>query len=170
MKTRLKICLSLLISAFGLQAALAQDSGQTDAKRVQGYVFVAPSIFVDGISRTRSALHTGAGGEFLVYKGLGVGTEIGYFTPWSDWSSGLAIWSLDGSYHFTRNRRLSPFVTGGYSLGFRSRTANLINFGGGVNYWFRSGSGIRLEFRDNVNTEYFRNLHYISFRIGYSFR
>jgi len=34
--------------------------------------------------------------------------------------------SLNGAYHFNRKRKLSPFVTGGYTLAFRDGHANLV--------------------------------------------
>ena len=41
-----------------------------------------------------------------------------------------------------------PFVTVGYSLAFRTSTANLWNFGGGLNYWLRDRIALMAEVRD----------------------
>jgi hypothetical protein len=60
-------------------------------------------------------------------------------------------------------------ATVGYTLFFRSGTANGFNFGGGVNYWFREHLGLRLEFRDNVSTTWDTE-HYLGFRVGLAFR
>jgi hypothetical protein len=63
--------------------------------------------------------------------------------------------TVGGFLHFRPRRgqqKLVPFVTGGYTLFFRSRTANGFNFGSGVNYWFREHPGLGLEFRDNLWT------------------
>jgi hypothetical protein len=134
----------------------------------QGYVFLAPGAFVGGGSSVGTA-HLGAGGEALIYRGIGAGAEIGYLTPWRDFSAGIGVLSLNGSYHFNRARKLSPFLTGGYSLAFRNGHANLFNVGGGMNYWFSDKVGLRLEFRDHINTGY-TLAHYLSSRIGISFR
>jgi hypothetical protein len=80
--------------------------------------------------------------------------------------------SPDVSYHFrprSGEQKLVPFVTGGYTLFFRSGTANGFNFGGGVNYWFREHLGLRLEFRDNVSTTD-ATVHWLGFRVGLAFR
>ncbi len=135
----------------------------------QGYVFFAPGAVVQGGYSTGTA-HFGGGGEGLIYRGLGIGAELGYLTPWRDFSSGIGIFSVNGSYHFNRTEKLSPFITGGYSLAFRNGHINLANFGGGVNYWFREKMGLRLEFRDHIHTGSFPTAHYLSARIGLSFR
>jgi len=146
--------------------------GQTsDQPRGQGYAFFAPGG-ISGGGATTGTLHFGGGVEALFYKGLGVGGELGYLAPKRSFSNGIGILSLNGSYHFRNSkppRKAVPFVTGGYSLGFRSGTQNLFNFGGGVNYWMRDHLGLRLEFRDHVNPRY-GTAHYWEFRIGLAFR
>ncbi len=134
----------------------------------QGYAFFAPGALVTSYG-SAATIHFGGGAEALVYKGLGVGGEIGYLTPTRDWSAGIGILSFDGSYHFAQNRKISPFISGGYSLGFRQGHANLVNFGGGLTYWFREHHGIRLEFRDHLQPQY-SDIHYLSARIAYAFR
>jgi hypothetical protein len=44
-----------------------------------------------------------------------------------------------------------------------------VNYGGGVNWWISEGKGLRLEFRDHVETQ-FTDVHYVGFRIGFAFR
>lgn len=134
----------------------------------QGYFFVAPGG-ISGSGRTVSSLHFGGGGEGLLYKGLGVGGEIGYLGLARSLGDGFGVFSANGSYHFrTRSdRKLAPFVTAGYSLAFRSGTANMFNFGGGVHYWFCEKVGLRLEFRDHV---WSREAHFWGLRIGVAFR
>ncbi len=138
--------------------------------RGQGYVFFAPGAVSAGA--TQGTFHFGGGGEALLYKGLGAGGEIGYLFPWNAAKSGLGVVSADGSYHFLRpdiNTKLDPFVVSGYTLLFRTGSANLFNFGGGVNYWIRRRWALRLEFRDHVwpNSP---AAHYWGFRIGVAFR
>ena len=162
------ICLTALLAG----SAIAQTTAAQTTKEHhgQGYGFVAPGAVNDGSSS--STMHFGVGGEGLIYKGLGVGGEIGYAIPTRRPEDGFGIFSANGSYHFrhaSASGKLVPFVTGGYSLFFRSSTGNAVNFGGGVNYWFREHAGIRAEFRDHVLTVD-RNLHYFGFRIGFTFR
>jgi hypothetical protein len=138
--------------------------------RGQGYVFVAPGAISS--SGTTATLHFGVGGEGLVHKGLGIGGEIGYLGPARGLQEGVGLFSANGSYHFknaSASGKLVPFVTGGYSLIFREGKANGVNFGGGVNYWFREAVGLRLEFRDQVFT-LGETTHYYGFRIGLAFR
>jgi hypothetical protein len=150
----------LSLSAVLLAASstlLAQDY------KGQGYVFVAPGFVTPD---TGAALHFGGGGEGFVYHDLAAGAELGYAARFSDFGGGLGILSLNGSYHFERDEKLSPFMTAGYSLGFHSGHSNLFNYGFGANYWFAENKGIRFEFRDHLNSVG----HIVDFRIGFAFR
>ncbi len=151
-------------------AARAQSSEGTKA---QASVFCAPGALTGG-GATTSTVHFGGGGEALVYKGLGVGAEIGYLTPWDSFGDGIGIFSANGSYNFFPRhgeKKLVPFVTGGYSLFFRSGSANGFNFGGGVNWWLKPKLGLRLEFRDQVwPGRYDSAAHFFEFRVGLAFR
>jgi len=141
--------------------------------RAQGYAFFAPSGVFTKYGHT-GTVHFGGGGEALVYKGIGIGAELGYLAPWKYMGSGIGMLSVDGSYHFTRNRKVSPFITGGYSLAFRDGHINLVNFGGGMNWWVTDRFGLRLEFRDHLyrQTRMYptQNVHYLGGRIGVAFR
>ena len=131
----------------------------------EGYVFFAPGVITSPGSSAAS-LHFGAGGEGFLHKGIAAGAELGYLAPWSDFGGGLGIFSLDAQYHFGRGQRVVPFVLAGYSLGFHSGHINLFNYGLGANIWMKANRGLRLEFRDHVDS----SNHYIDFRIGYAFR
>ena len=61
-------------------------AAQSKERRGQGYVFVAPTSTTEG----GFGLHIGGGGEGLVYKGLGVGGEIGYVLARRYWGQGYA--------------------------------------------------------------------------------
>ena len=150
-----------------LTPALAAAQSYSDPKG-QAYVYVSPGATSPGGTGT---VQLGGGAEGLIFKGAGVGGELGYVTPWKDFSRGLGVLSVDGSYHFNRSAKVVPFVESGYTLFFRSGIANGINVGGGVNYWLRDHIGLRLEFRDQMAI----NLgdvtsHYYGFRVGLSFR
>ncbi len=154
---------SLLVA--GLTWVLSPQPAHAAEHSAQGYIFVAPGAFTGG-GDSRASIHLGAGGEGFIHNNLALGGELGYAAPWRDLNSGLGVLSLDGSYHFLRSEKLSPFFTTGYSLGFRSGHTNFFNYGIGANYWFRERQGIRLEFRDHVND----SGHIIEFRFAFAFR
>jgi hypothetical protein len=133
----------------------------------QGYVFFAPGGLVEEGHYMGTATF-GGGGEVLLYKGIGAGADLGYMAPWRDFSAGIGLLSANGSYHFMRNSKVSPFVAAGYSLGFREGHANLFNFGGGAHWWISDRFGLRMEFRDHVYSG--SNLHFLEGRIGLSIR
>lgn len=165
MKSLLIICCLLLLTPALL---LAQDQDQKS--KGQGYVFAAPGAIV-GEGESASTLHFGGGGEFDIYQGLGLGAEIGYLSPIRQMSDGIGVLSINGLYSFKglANPKLVPFITGGYSLAFRSGTENAINFGGGVNYWFAEKVGLRFEFRDHLPTSNI-SYHILQGRVGVNFR
>jgi hypothetical protein len=134
----------------------------------QGYFFVAPTTTTAG----GFGLHIGGGGEGLVYKGLGVGGEIGYIGAARELNRGIGVLSPNVSYNFTnasKSGKLAPFVTSGYSLLIGSDALHAVNVGGGVNWWFKDHLGLRLEFRDHVALR-FGSTHIFGVRIGLAFR
>jgi opacity protein-like surface antigen len=160
---KLILIATFLISLQGI--AFAQDKSES---RGHGYLFAATG-FVG--PNGPAILHFGGGGEALVYKGVGVGAELGYIaSPQNFGEFGLGALSVNGSYHFQPKQKLDPFVTGGYTLFIREGAANLFNVGGGVNYWIKDGMALRLEFRDHVSPGYGTAAHFLNFRIGLTFR
>ncbi|HKQ92839.1 MAG TPA: hypothetical protein VJZ77_19420 [Blastocatellia bacterium] len=143
-------------------------AAQSKEWRGQGYAFVAPTSTTEG----GFGLHIGGGGEGLVYKGLGVGGEIGYVGSADGLRDGFGVLSTDISYHFTKatkSRKFAPFVTSGYSMLFRSSAVNSINIGGGANWWFKDRIGLRLELRDHIPLRS-EAIHFFGVRIGLAFR
>ncbi|HEU5334964.1 MAG TPA: hypothetical protein VFU27_03320 [Terriglobales bacterium] len=155
----MKCWLLVLLLVAGAGLAVAQQHS------AEGYLFFAPGVITSPGNSTAS-LHFGGGGEGFLHKGIAAGAELGYLAPWKDFDGGIGLLSLDGQYHFNRGQKVVPFVTAGYSLGFRSGHENLFNYGLGANIWMRANKGLRLEFRDHVDS----SNHYIDFRIGYAFR
>lgn len=152
------------------QASPAQQSSTSSGsdRRAHGYVFVAPGVVSPGSTGT---LHIGGGGEGLVKGGFSVGAEIGALAPYQDFGAVFGIFSADAGYHFlkaSQSGKVVPFVNGGYTLFFRSGVDNGINFGGGVNYWFKERVGLRFEVRDHVPVP--TNVHFVGFRVGLTFR
>jgi hypothetical protein len=169
-----------LIATVGLLlvvSMLASAQNTDHEYRGQGYLFFGlgitprPSCLGCGVIK-----HIGFGGEGFLYKGFGVGAEVGY----AHWGPDAWIGSGDMSYHFRRSaarRRVDPFVligVTGYFPTSEGRGAPAGNFGGGVNLWLREHAAMRLEVRDHVNPLYANNgwlgIHYISFRVGVTFR
>ena len=81
----------------------------------------------------------------------------------------MGIFSPGVVYQFHTRRKTVPFVTGGYTLAFRSGAYNLFHFGGGVNHWFNSRWGIRVEVRDHIDPHY-PEYNFLQFRVGFLFR
>jgi hypothetical protein len=106
-----------------------------------------------GVTEGGTTFHFGGGAEFL-HKGAGLNAELGMLSFYAKTSAYVGVLSLNGVYHVldgSGTGRLSPFVTGGYTLYFRSGHANLLNIGGGVDYWARRRVGLRVEFRDHLH-------------------
>jgi hypothetical protein len=145
-------------------------AGAAFAQRSMGYWFVAPGG-ATAAGNTSFTVHMGGGGELALWKGVSAGIEggaVGLKRDYTDTVQGVV--SLNGYYHFrpSRDARWDPFVTAGYSLFFRRGSTNLVNFGGGVNYWFVRHVGFRFEFRDHVMGGP-PAVHYWGTRMGLSF-
>lgn len=140
------------------------------AQRTTGYWFLAPGA-ATAAGHSSATLHMGGGAEFSIWKGISAGVEGGAVANTRNYTGTVqGVGSVNGYYHFLRTRgsRFDPFVTGGYSLLFRRGTANLANYGGGLNYWIWKTAAFRLEVRDHVygNSP---TLHYWGVRFGMSF-
>jgi hypothetical protein len=126
-------------------ALYGQQDGRYDG---HGYGWFS----VDKPAHAGWELHSaGGGGEALIYRGLAAGADLAYLWPRGAAGQGIGLLSANGAYHFVnreRRGRFVPFVTAGYSLAFRSGTANLFNWGGGATYWFTDHAGMRVEVRD----------------------
>jgi hypothetical protein len=164
-----RILVAALLMALISCAGVAQE--RSDEKKSSGYVFAAPGAVVTSGAAV-GILHFGAGGQGLLYKGLGMGAEIGYLSPNNSLADGVGLLSVNGLYEFKQanaKRKVIPFVTAGYSLAFRCGASTAFNFGGGINYWFREKQALRLEVRDYISPLE-PNMHLLTGRIGISFR
>jgi hypothetical protein len=138
--------------------------------RASGFFFVAPGQRHDTGSST---LQIGGGAEGYVYKGLGFGADIGALRTFS--TTGTGNWSgmmtLNTLYNFntTDMSKISPFIIGGLTLIPAFDVPGGVNIGGGLQYWFRNGIGMRVEFRDHILTG-MSNHHYPQGRIAIVFR
>lgn len=180
----------ITISLLGLPlAAAAQES---EYSPLRAYILYGNAF--RGFPGGPQKHNIGMGGDLVVWKGLGVGLEVGLHIKGGgeviggpSWYDGDDYWnqedeecdcevslSANGSYHFAPSRilpQLEPFVTAGYSVATRSGPAygfHFFNYGGGINYWFSRETALRLEVRDRLA---FGNgpVHMPEFRVGLTF-
>jgi hypothetical protein len=137
----------------------------------RGYIFAGPGGRTGG-GATSATYYAGGGGELVFPKGIGAGIEAQAVIPSHEPGETIGMTSINGFYHPPRARfgKADPFATVGYTLAFRGGTANLWNFGGGLNYWFGEKTGLLVEFRDHPWDVGPVTSHYWSFRFGFSFR
>jgi hypothetical protein len=163
----MKRLLCVFVGILAISTPVVAQTGEES--RAHGYVFFAPGVTSPGGT---GIAHLGGGGEALVYRGLGAGAELSYIAPWRAFGDGIGAFSPNASYHFRPHpgeSKVTPFVTGGYTLLFRSGTANALNVGGGVTYWFRERMGLRFEVRDHIWPNG-GTAHLVGFRVGLAFR
>jgi len=142
----------ILVSGWIVALSVASVTGQSDDRRAWGYFFGAPGAAFNGDSE--GFLHFGGGGEGLMMGGFGLGLELGALGTFDNFAdSAIGTFSPGMVYAFQRDRKLVRFVNGGYTLFFRSHTANGMFLGGGVNYWTGKRFGLRFEVRDNILLE-----------------
>jgi hypothetical protein len=165
----------LIRTAVILLAAATPALGQSHV-----FVYVAPGGALTRAFAGDAFVHFGGGGEYVMKNGLGVGADAGAIGLLFGGTTGTL--SLNGSYHFRRQRLVDPFVTAGYSL-FFDRTGNLLfagtevheenlslfNFGGGTNLWLLRHVGAKLEVRDHAHSGSGSTVHYAEFMMGLAF-
>lgn len=112
----------------------------------------------------------GFGGDYIVWKGIGFGGDGHYAFPRRNPEDGIGLAAVHGSYHFVNQynpKKFVPFGNAGYTLAFRSETANFAHIGGGFIYWFNDDFGFRFEWRNTFNT----NERFLSgIRLGVTFK
>jgi hypothetical protein len=156
------LCVSCLALPGSIRAFC--QNGEISPKQGYGYVLFTPGATLgDGVSTT---LTIGGGGEGRIKGRFGVGADVSYlFYPRGGFGEGFGLFSPGAFYQFRPAQKTVPFITGGYSLAFRSGTINLVHYGGGLNHWFSSCCGIRFEVRNHTqlrSAEY----HLLQFRVG----
>ncbi|MGJ5815191.1 hypothetical protein [Paludibaculum fermentans] len=120
------------------------------AQRYNGHGYFYYGVDAPSNGNLAQMMSTGIGGEAFVWKGLAAGVELGYLFPRTEPGIGVGLFGLSGAWHFVNRdnpRKFIPFVTAGYTLGFRQGVANLYHFGGGATYWFSRRAGLRTELR-----------------------
>jgi hypothetical protein len=144
---------------FFANEAPAQDAVTAPS---HGYIYAAPVLTSGGFA---SAAQLGGGGDVKLYKNLAISGDVGWITA----QDGFGLASINGTYNLPsfREGRVAPFVTSGYTLGFRDSTASFLNFGGGFTYWLRERQGIRWEARYYTRPDF---ISVLTLRVGFSFR
>jgi len=151
---RVGLC-GVALTVCGVPAAQAQTS-------VLRYGFIAPGVAVCCGEAERTG-HVGAGVDVLWTDAIGLGGEIGLLGI-SD--SAYGTLSVNVSYHVGRSRqdRLRPFVTAGYTRLFPDAVVNMWNAGVGMHHWFSRDVGLRAEVRDHIYPR--QSLHVLDARFG----
>jgi hypothetical protein len=113
-------------------------------------------------------LEFGGGVEWFVSRVLAMGVDgsVMVYPECLD-CGGYLLGSVNTSLYPLRSNKVSPFVTAGIGAAGGDASVTLVNFGGGLNYWFRKGLGLRIEVRDHVDTQF--AVHNVSLRIGVTF-
>lgn len=157
---------SILLLAAG--TALLVFPSLASAQQSNLYVFGAAG---GAPENDGSTLHFGGGGEFVAAGLIGVGGELGALTRrGGSFRDTLGVLSINGYGHIPVKGRLDPYVTGGYSLFFRSgTTASGGNFGVGANFQLIAKLGLKFEFRDHVISSGGRTNHWWQGRVGVTF-
>ena len=136
-----------------------------------GYGIAGPSGFSGFFGSSASSVHVAGGGEALVDERAGIGGEFGVL---ANSSSALLVLSANGVLHFSTKaakRRLSPFVTGGYThMGSGEGAFGAWNVGVGMDLWTKDRAGVRMEFRDHVRPDSRGAVQYWTIRAGIVFR
>jgi hypothetical protein len=139
-----------------------------------GYGIAGPAGYDGFFGSSVLLLHAAGGGEFLVGGRVGAGGEFGLL---GNADGALFVTSANGVFHFTPGdptpikRRISPFVTGGYTRTSSGEGGfNAWNLGAGADVWGKPRLGVRIEFRDHIRPDDRGGVQYWAFRVGVVFR
>lgn len=120
--------------------------------------------------RIGDVMTAGAGGDYIIWRGIGIGGDGSFAFPRREPSEGIGLAAVHGSYHFVNQfnpRKFVPFANAGYTLAFRESTANFAHIGAGFIYWFKDELGFRFEWRNTFNS----NERFLTgIRLGVTFR
>jgi hypothetical protein len=136
-----------------------------------GYGIAGPAGYSGFFSSNAGLVHAAGGVELLAGGRLGGGGEFGLIA-----GSGGGLWvsSVNGVYHgyrITGDRKVMPFLTGGYThMSSGDGSFNAWNVGGGVDIWPKERVGLRVEYRDHIRPDDRGTVHYWTIRAGVVFR
>jgi opacity protein-like surface antigen len=170
MRSLCTVVLSLLLMA---SSAGAQEVFNKPKR--SGYLFFAPGAISVNVKIWKDASNEiGGGFEGYLYKGLGLGIDLGAMHVADDYSTKhwTGVVCFYTTYDFQRSsaQKLSPFVVVGLTLVPQFMVGGGYHFGGGVKYWFSKRFGLRLEFRDHGRPGCLHTYHDVQGRIGLMIR
>ena len=163
-----------ILSSVG--AGLLALSGAAAAQHTHGYFFAGASTIPGRQLYTYwhgNYLHLGGGGQAGLAQRFTLGGEGGALISTAEfYGRNAAILSFGPGFHFFRGseRKFDPFVSRGVSLLAGRGVGGMWYYAGGINYWFRSHLGLRMEYRDHVWSPEGTNLHFVGARVGLCFR
>jgi hypothetical protein len=158
-----RIACGLAVVVLTSSLAFGQNAGK--------YVFVAPGE-IRGGGTSQRLYQFGGGIQRALGSRVGAAAEFSALLPATHpRQNANGLFSLNGQFPIPAKGKAAPFGSVGYSLLFRHGTANLFNYGGGVEYWFSEEHALRIELRDHVrNQSSGPTNHYWGIRIGLGFR
>jgi hypothetical protein len=150
---------TFLVLIFLSGTAAAQDLFKKPQR--SGYFFFAPGAISVNVPIWRTPTYEiGGGFEGFLYKGFGLGLDLGSITLVNDQAakSRTGIGCVYATYDFQRSisQRFAPFLVAGITIAPEFSVEGGYHLGGGVKYWFAKHFGLRLEFRDHARPG---NLH-----------
>ena len=149
---------------------LCASARAADAQAL-GYAIGGPAGYTGFFSSGAGLVHGAGGAEGLFGGRAGAAGEVGILA-----GSGGGLWvsSIGGIFHVspvTGARKVTPYVTGGYSyLASGDGSFGAWHAGGGVDVWINRHVGIRAEFRDHVRPDSRGTVQYWALRGGVVFR
>lgn len=160
MKKLTTVCILILIATVTTAFAQPQEG------RGAGAAYAAGGAVGDS-DDNEGFWQFGGGGEYVFSNGLGFEVDVGIVTA-GGFDASAGVFSVGPLYEFKSDKKTAPFLTGGYTLFFRSGTANAFHVGGGVRHWFNDSFGMRFEVRDEVVVP--GSIHFIQGRVTFLFR
>ncbi len=143
-----RLLAACLVLAFSCSLASAQS--EFKKPKHSGYFFVAPGAVAVNYD-SQSSFQVGGGFEGFIYKGLGVGVEVGGLRVSSHTSSRqwTGMLSMNAVYDFQRTakQKVCPFIAAGFTAIPQFDVGGGYNFGGGIKYWFGEHWGMRVALR-----------------------
>lgn len=144
------------------------------AAQALGYGIAGPAGYSGFFGSAFQSVHAAGGGEVLAGGRVGGGGEFGLL---ANTGGGLFVASANAVFHFAPGqptplrRRISPYVSGGYTRLFSGEGSfNAWNAGIGADVWLKPRVGLRAEFRDHVRPDARGGVHYWAVRAGVVFR
>jgi hypothetical protein len=133
------------------------------AQQSHGYAFLGGTF--SGRGDISGAFRYGIGGEARVLPLLTIGGEFGGIAH----NGNGILASGNASFHVPTGSSVDPFLTAGVSVAHKSgATGAYVNLGGGLNYWFHSHFGARMELRGYPGGQDLGS--FAEIRVGLAFR